>query len=323
MKNISAEIAQEIIEVDNTTIGVTLSVGIYPLEAGNQDSRSIIAQAQIACRQAQEQGGNQVKLVKPKPKPQPAAASEGSEIDQLIRRAFEENLFQTFFQPVVALQGSTEAHYQTLIRLQEPNGILLTAADFIPAAERLGLISKIDKWTTRQAINAINDYRKQGKHLHLFASQSADLLEDMGRLTWLQEKRRSGHFGADNLTFEFNINDVGKRLNSAKICFELLEKINITTLLTQVSLTAESERILRHLPVHYIKLDYSLLSQPDKELKQLISLAHQLDIKVIAPQVEDPRSIAILWSSGADFVQGNFVQRPENNLIYDFNESVL
>jgi diguanylate cyclase (GGDEF)-like protein len=322
MEKICLAIAQEIIEVDNTTIGVTLSIGIYPLEAGNQDSRSIIAHAQIASRQAQEQGGNQVKLVKPEPKPQ-LAASEGSEIDRLIHRAFEENLFQAFFQPVVALQGSPEAHYQTLIRLQEPNGKLLTAADFIPIAEKLGLISKIDKWTTRQAINAVNEYRKQGKHLHLFVSQSVDLLEDMERLTWLQEKRRSGHFGSNNLTFEFNINDVGKSLNSAKICFELLGKIDITSLLTRVTLSAESERTLRHLPVRYIKLDYSLLSQPDNGLKELIALAHELKIKVIAPQVEDPRSIAILWSSGADFVQGNFVQRPENNLIYDFNESVL
>jgi diguanylate cyclase (GGDEF)-like protein len=322
MEKICLAIAQEIIEVDNTTIGVTLSIGIYPLEAGNQDSRSIIAHAQIASRQAQEQGGNQVKLVKPEPKPQ-LAASEGSEIDQLIHRAFEEKLFQTVFQPVVALQGSAEAHYQTLIRLQEPNGKLLTAADFIPTAEKLGLISKIDKWTTRQAINAVNDYRKQGKHLHLFVSQSTDLLEDMERLSWLQEKRRSGHFGANNLTFEFNINDVGKSLNSAKICFELLDKIDITSLLTRVTLTAESERALRHLPISYIKLDYSLLSQPDNGLKELINLAHELEIKVIAPQVEDPRSIATLWSGGADFVQGNFVQRPENNLIYDFNDSVL
>jgi EAL domain-containing protein (putative c-di-GMP-specific phosphodiesterase class I) len=143
------------------------------------------------------------------------------------------------------------------------------------------------------------------------------------RLSWLLEMRRSGHFGSKNRTFEFNISGVGKSLNSAKICFELLGKIDITSLLTRVTLSAESERTLRHLPVRYIKLDYSLLSQPDNGLKELIALAHELKIKVIAPQVEDPRSIAILWSSGADFVQGNFVQRPENNLIYDFNESVL
>ena len=187
----------------------------------------------------------------------------------------------------------------------------------------MGLISRIDQWTTRQAINAVNEYRKQGNHLHLFVSQSTDLLENMERLSWLQEKRKSGHIGQNNLTFEFNIAEVAKNLNSAKICFDVLGKTGINCLLTRVTLTPESERVLRHLPISYIKLDYSLLTNPDQGLKELIGLAHELKIKVIAPQVEDPRSIAILWTSGADFVQGNFVQRPENNLIYDFTESVL
>lgn len=322
MQKICQAVSQEIIEVDNTTVGITLSIGIYPLETGNQDSRSIIAHAQIASRQAQEEGGNRVKLVKPEPK-QRVSAETDSDLGELITRAIEEDLFAVFFQPVVALQGSPEAHYQTLIRLQEPDGKLLTASDFIPAAERLGLVGQIDKWTARQAINAINEHHKQGTHLHLFVSQSSELLEDMDRLSWLREKRRTGHFGKKNLTFEFNINEVGKNLNSAKICFDVLGKIGITTLLTRVTLTPESERVLRHLPISYIKLDSSLLANPDNSIRELISLAHELKIKVIAPQVEDPRSIAILWSSGADFVQGNFVQRPENNLIYDFTESVL
>ena len=322
MEKLNQSVSQEIIEVDNTTVGITLSIGIFPIEAGNQDSRSIIAHAQIASRQAQEEGGNQVKLSKPAPKPQ-TQAEDGSDLGKLIERAFDENLFDVFFQPVVALQGSPEAHYQTLIRLQEPDGKLLTAGEFIPTAEKMGLISKIDQWTTRQAINAVNEYRKQGSHLHLFVSQSTDLLDNVERLSWLKEKRKSGHIGQNNLTFEFNINEVSKNLNSAKICFDVLSKIGITCLLTRVTLTPESERVLRHLPISYIKLDYSLLTNPDQGLKELISLSHELGIKVIAPQVEDPRSIAILWTSGADFVQGNFVQRPENNLIYDFTESVL
>ena len=66
-----------------------------------------------------------------------------------------------------------------------------------------------------------------------------------------------------------------------------------------------------------------MLQDPDQDLKELIASVHAQKVKVIAPQVEDPRSIALLWSSGVDFVQGNFVQRPESNLLYDFNESVL
>ncbi|MCU7922568.1 MAG: EAL domain-containing protein [Candidatus Thiodiazotropha sp. (ex Dulcina madagascariensis)] len=315
-------ISQQIIEVDSTTIGVTLSIGIYPVESGNQDSRSIIAHAQIASRQAQESGGNQVKFVEPQKQAQ-ADGESAADMGSLVQKALDEDYFEIFFQPVVALQGSSQAHYQTLLRLQEPDGNLHLAADFIPAAEEMGLIGKVDQWMTRRAINVINEHKKQDNHLHLFVSQSTDLLENMERLTWLGEKHRSGHIGNDVLTFEFNINEVARSLNSAKICFDILSKIGINCLLTRVTHSAESERVIRHLPISYIKLDYSLLSEPQEGLKQLIELSHQLDIKVIAPQVEDPRSIAILWSSGADYVQGNFVQRPESNLIYDFNESVL
>ncbi|MEJ2610359.1 MAG: EAL domain-containing protein [Candidatus Thiodiazotropha sp.] len=315
-------ITQQIFEVDSTTVGVTLSIGIYPVEPGNQDSRSIIAHAQIASRQAVEAGGNQVHAFKPI-KSEASEKNTAKDMESLIQKALDEDYFDIFFQPVVALQGSTVAHYQTLLRLQEPNGSLHAAADFIPTAEKIGLISKVDHWTTRRAITVVNEHRKKGTHLHLFVSQSADLLENMERLTWLRKKYQSGHIGKHALTFEFNIHEIAKKLNSAKICFDVLNKIGITCLLTRVTNTPEAERVIRHLSVSYIKLDYSLLSDSGEELQQLIEMVHELDIKVIAPQVEDPRSIAVLWASGADFVQGNFVQRPENNLIYDFNESVL
>lgn len=315
-------LSQQTIEVENTTLGVTLSIGIYPVEPGNQDSRSIIAHAQIASRQATEAGGNQVNIFIPEKK-SGSASDAGPDMSALIKKALDEDYFEIFFQPVVALQGSSLAHYQTLLRLQEPDGNLHAAAEFIPLAEKIGLISKVDQWTIRRAITVIHEHRKLGTHLHLFVSQSADLLENMERLTWLREKRRSGHIEKNSLTFEFNIHDVAKSLKSAKICFDVLNKMGITTLLTRVSFNPETERVINHLPISFIKLDYSLLSNAGEEVKNLVELAHERNIKVIAPQVEDPRSIALLWSSGADYVQGNFVQRPESNLIYDFNESVL
>ncbi|MES9951049.1 MAG: EAL domain-containing protein [Candidatus Thiodiazotropha sp.] len=317
-------ISKQIIEVENTTVGVTLSIGIYPVERNNHDSRSIIAHAQIASRQALEAGGNQIKFVEAEISPQ-AQVGEGAAVDMgtLIESAIEKDYFDIYFQPIVALQGSTQAHYQTLLRLQEPDGKLHRAAEFIPAAEELGLISKVDQWTARRAVHVINEHKLQGNEIHLFVSQSTDLLENMERLTWLREKHRQGKIQKGSLTFEFNINEVAKNLKSAKICFDMLGKIGISSLLTRATLTPETERVIEHLPIQFIKLDFNLLQEPELGLKQLIELAHGKGIKVIAPQVEDPRSIAILWSSGTDYVQGNFVQRPESNLIYDFNESVL
>ncbi|MEJ2620855.1 MAG: EAL domain-containing protein, partial [Candidatus Thiodiazotropha sp.] len=315
-------LSQQFIEVENSTFGVTVSIGIYPVEPGNQDSRAIIAHAQIASRQAAEAGGNQIKVFVPEIK-SGGKEESGQDMEVLIKKALDEDYFEVFFQPVVALQGSSLAHYQTLLRLQEPDGNLHAAAEFIPIAEKANLISQVDQWTTRRAVAVINEHRKQGTPLHLFVSQSADLLENMERLTWLKNKRQSGQLAKNTLTFEFNIHEIAKSMKSAKICFEVLKKMGISTLLTRVSLSSETERVLQHLPITYIKLDKSLLLDASDEVKQLVEMVHERGIKVIAPQVEDPRSIALLWSSGADYVQGNFVQRPESNLIYDFNESVL
>ncbi|MDJ0806773.1 MAG: EAL domain-containing protein, partial [Gammaproteobacteria bacterium] len=316
-------VTDKIIKFDKHTLGTTLSIGGYLIEDARQDARALFSRAKLASNIASSAGGNQVFIQLPETK----QVTEKTEdvYAKLIVKAIENNYFEIFFQPIVALKGGSEdkAFYQTLIRLQEPDGKLLMAGEFIPTAERMGIINKIDQWTTRSALTILTEQSSQGNQLHLFVSQSVDLLENMERLTWLRDKERSGLILKDSLTFEFRLSEILNNLNSAKLCFDMLGNIGITTLLTGVNNSAEAQRVLNHLNIRYIKLDTRLLQNPDQGLKELISLAHSLDIKVIAPQVEDPKSIALLWSSGTDYVQGFFVQRPENNLIYDFNESVL
>lgn len=321
-KSLCAAIANQTIQVENHTLNITLSIGAYLIDAGTQDARSLFSHAKIASKTAHKGGGNQIHIQLPE-----VTKRSGAHVDSLakvIMKAIKEQHFEIYFQPIVALKGaSDEALYQALIRLQEPEGKLYTAAEFIPTAEQLGLIGKIDHWTTRTALSIINQHKQRGRELHLFVSQAADLLDNIERLSWLRDKHRRGLISENDLTFEFRLADVVKHLDSAKVCFEMLRSINIFTLLTGVNNSAESRRLLTQLPLKYVKLEPKLLNKPDQELKELISHVHTQKIKIIAPQVEDPRSIALLWSSGVDFVQGNFVQRPENNLLYDFNESVL
>ena len=55
----------------------------------------------------------------------------------------------------------------------------------------------------------------------------------------------------------------------------------------------------------------------------MIRQAHEASAKVIVSNVDDPRSIDLHWSSGADFLQGNFIQRPLENMDYDFSQVVI
>ena len=322
-KRLCAEAANQVITVDNRTLGVTLSIGAYLIENdAQQDARSLFSRAKLACRAAHKAGGDRMHIQLPE-QTQPNGLVDDS-LASLLTRALREDYFEVYFQPIVGLKSAfSKAHYQTLIRLQEPDGRLLTAAEFIPTAVQLGLISKLDQWMTRSALLVINQHKQQGQEIQFFVSQAVDLLENMERLSWLREKHRRGLIGNHDLTFEFRLAEVASQLNSAKVCFQMLNSMGIDTLLSGTDGSAESLRTLNNLPVQYIKLDNRLLQEPDRKLKELIALAQSLEIKVIAPRVEDPRSIALLWSNGVDFVQGNFVQRPERNLRYDFHESIL
>jgi diguanylate cyclase (GGDEF)-like protein len=323
-RRLCREVAERIIEVDDHTLGVTLSIGVLLIDEPHQDARSLMSRAKLASVTAHRAGGNQFYIQLPE-EPREMTGKTANSITGIIKQAIEKGYFEIFFQPIVALKGSQSdrALYQTLIRLQEPEGKLLMAGEFIPTAEQIGLIDRIDHWTTRSALSIIDEQVKQGKRLHLFVSQSANLLENMERLSWLREKHHSGLIHEHSLTFEFRLSEVAKQLKSAKICFEMLHDMGIGTLLTGVDHSVESQRTLNHLKVSFIKLHPKLLQQPDQGLKGLMDLTRSLGIETIATQVEDPRSIALLWSSGTDYVQGFFVQRPENNLIYDFNESIL
>ena len=91
-----------------------------------------------------------------------------------------------------------------------------------------------------------------------------------------------------------------------------------------VNVEKTSVKILEKLPVSIIKL--APKAATDLRTKKLKVLAHQLhafNCQVIAPGIENPQTIGDVWNSGIDFIQGNFIQSPQETLDFDFSESLL
>ena len=87
-------------------------------------------------------------------------------------------------------------------------------------------------------------------------------------------------------------------------------------------------QLLDHLHVDFVKLSHNWSSdEPQtnhgRDLSSLVSSLHNAGKKVIVPAIEDARSAARLWTSGSDFIQGNFVQKPDQELHFDFRESAF
>jgi EAL domain-containing protein (putative c-di-GMP-specific phosphodiesterase class I) len=130
-------------------------------------------------------------------------------------------------------------------------------------------------------------------------------------------------FGAADLTFEFQISGVASHLAPAKSFFESLQSLGIRILLTGVTDEASHLKLLEHLGVDFVKVSFEFVKRRPEKLVSVIEQIHELGKPVIAQQIEDSQVIAQLWMSGVDLIQGNFIQRPDENLGYDFSESVL
>lgn len=315
-------IAHQPFSVNDRSLKVTVSIGAFIFDNLKLGPAALFGEAMSACNQVREDGGNGFLIQTPKDQNVTSVNTHALEI--LIKKAIESEYFEAFFQPIVDLKGdSAKASYQCLIRIREPKGRLLSASVFIPTAEKMGIIGVIDQWMFRTALKTIHGFKTKKQPLRLFLPHSIALIEDMARLSRMNQKFRQGLISKDEVILEFRYADVKRQLKNARLCFEMLKKMNIEIALTGIGKDPDVESILELLPVSYIKLTTSLFEEDTSDLLEIIGYAGQHEIKVIAPQVEDPKSVALLWGSGADYVQGNFVQQPQQNLAFDFKEAVL
>jgi len=87
-------------------------------------------------------------------------------------------------------------------------------------------------------------------------------------------------------------------------------------------------QLLKHVPVDILKIDRKLIEglaenkDYQSRVKELVTLAHENGRQCIAVCVENPASLAMLWQYGLDMIQGNFIQEPDRELAYNFEDEI-
>ena len=133
---------------DNLEFTVGASVGIVMIEAGNMYGRDdLLKYADLACYEAKDRGRNQIYFHTDESHEADQRISE-MEVVGMMNRAFKEDRFCLYAQPIVPLSGAggQVEHYEVLIRMLDPSGEVISPGVFIPASERYGLIRQRDRW---------------------------------------------------------------------------------------------------------------------------------------------------------------------------------
>jgi len=319
----------------DVSYNTSLSIGIAKFNSANAISHpnEIISRARQACNLAKENGRN---LVWEYNENDHSVQQRHRDIfiAPLIRNALLENKFFLVFQPVIDLSNGHISHYESLIRMHGENGETIYPNDFIPVAERMGLIHSIDLWVISEAINFLSNLPKNKSHLSLAINLSGVAFQDKSLLPAIKEKLDLTWICANRITFEITETAAVENFEQTREMILQIRALGCKFALDDFGAGFCSFNYLKSFPVDYVKIDGQFIrnlvnDETDQVLvRSMAEIASKLGKKTIAEFVESPEIIVTLKEMGIDYGQGYIFGKPEpylhksnsismNDLIYN------
>ena len=314
-------------EVNNRTIQVTASISVVPINETSTDSNEILTRATetiTKAREASENKGNTVQLYVPE---KPKLTGESAMAEEL-KQAIEQNRLKVMFQPIISLRGDSREIYEALIRMIDEDGNEVEPSDFLKAANLHGMSLAMDKWVIINSIKLLSAHLAKGHNTVLFINITAACLLEPTLPAWISKALRAARLPNDAIVFQIAEEDAVTHLKQAKEFTSKLAELKCKVSVSRFGCATNPYNTLKHLTVEYIKIDGSYTSQMEKsdegfeELTDMINTIQGQGKMSIVPMIESASTLAQLWQTGVNYIQGYFLQAPTNAMNYDFGGDI-
>lgn len=301
-------------EVDGHELFITASVGISLYPDDGQDSQTLLKNARAALYRAQRQGGDGYQFYT-------ADMNEKTlrrlTLENRLRRAVEREELVVFYQPKIDINTNRIVGMEALVRWQSPELGLVSPAEFIPLAEDSGLIVPVGEWVLRAAC-AQNKLWQDGGLSRLCVAVNISARQFQQQNLSAKISQILGETGLDPhyLELELTESSIMQSAVSATRTLGELREIGIDISIDDFGTGYSSLGYLKRLPVDTLKIDQSFVremtTEPDSAaiVQAIITLAHNLRLKVIAEGVETEEQLRFLHLLMCDHAQGYLFSKP-------------
>lgn len=302
---------------------ITASIGSCFLDDGMTDPTGIVSRAGNACDVASSHGGHRVHTYSAQRVGLEFVARPDADLSQRVRDALRDDSFVIQYQPLLDLQNRGSETYEVVLRVPNVQGDLIGGKELREAAEAVGVSQELDQWILDRAIDILKTRRESGRRTMIFVHQSSHSALNPNLPTWLAGRLRTKQIVGTGLVVDFRLPDLSHDLKVAQANISALREMDVEVSLSRFPEKEAAFKVLRYLQAQYINIAPRLLKADRETISDVIRQAHDASARVIVSNVDDPRSIDLHWSSGADYLQGNFIQRPLENMDYDFSQVVI
>jgi diguanylate cyclase (GGDEF)-like protein len=318
-ERVRAQVVEQPIQADDCLIPISISIGLaqYP-QAGDRVEK-VLTGADAALYGAKRRGRNRVVTNTREAR---GLFSIGSQLES----ALQCGRLQSAHQPIVDLQSGRVVGEEALARLVTEEGSLLEAAGFIPAANQLRMVRRIDTEVIQQTLQRFREQLSSGAAVSHFVNVSADLLrhrdvvdEVLQRVSECSRDANRDGRQDDEKPIVLEITE-WEFLNNAREVRQILRPFldyGMRLAIDDFGSGYSSFQYLADLPVDYLKIDGELVRRATREprvrsiLRGIRDIAEELNLTTLAEWVEDEPTAELLRHIGIHWAQGYYFGRPQ------------
>lgn len=296
-------------------INLTASVGLLSLNNETKKAKNIIRDAESASMLAKAKGGDALQI-HIKNDEQLAEQRQQLSIIAEINNALENNLFRLFFQPIFSVEKQCVVHWEVLIRLIDHENSVLSPQDFLPAAEKYGLITQVDRWVFKNAVKLLETLPSSLAIPKLAINLSPSSLEDNGCKAMILKILQEKPLLQGNLIFEITETSALSNIDSINDYLHQLKKMGCLLALDDFGTGVSTYSYLKRLDIDMIKIDGEFIENIHENIinqeivRSLTKIAHLMSITTTAEWVCDEGVYQYLNQMEMDYYQGYFISEP-------------
>ena len=235
-----------------------------------------------------------------------------------LRQAIAEDRLLIYYQPKVSFSLGRMVGVEALVRWPHPVHGLIPPEDFIPLAERTGLIGPLTRWVLERAVHQCRDWGHDGLHMNVAVNLSTHSLYDPTLLSIVTDLLIATKVAPSQLTLEITESMLMEEPERAQVVLSDLRTLGVSIAIDDFGTGYSSLAYLKRLPIDEVKIDKAFVNglgidadPADAAIVQaVVAMARPLKCEVVAEGVESAEAWTFLQELGCDLAQGYYCSPP-------------
>ncbi|MCB1385761.1 MAG: EAL domain-containing protein [Nitratireductor sp.] len=292
------------------TLQLTASIGISTWTKDREDAETMMRDAELAMLHAKRLGGNRIEPFRPAFRTDKETSIV---LEQDLKSALQTGAIDVQYQPIVQLSDNSTAGFEALVRWNHPKLGQVSPIDFIPAAERCGMIHELGTYVLARAIADFkrlhDDHPDHRPYVSVNVSSRELLQEDF--FGSIAEVLKETGFAPEYLKLEITETMMMENPEHSRQVLSRLRNLGVGLSIDDFGTGYSSLSYLTRFPFDTLKIDSSFIRVKNRKertivLRSIIAMAHGLDQTLVAEGVESATDVDELRELGCEFAQGYY-----------------